>query len=144
LARLPLEGRAIMTMSPLNKQSGFTLLELLVALVILMVGMMALLSAAGNAISMNMDNILRDEAVQIADAKMRVVKSNTAATYSLPFQNLSITSTQTSKLRSKTTPYTITLSSSSTGGNSNLLQVLVAWKYKNIAKQHEFSTLKTY
>jgi type IV pilus assembly protein PilV len=131
-------------MSPLNKQSGFTLLELLVALVILMVGMMALLSAAGNAISMNMDNILRDEAVQVADAKMRVVKSNNAATYSLPFQNLSITSTQTSKLRSKVTPYTITLSSSTTGGNSNLLQVLVSWTYKNSTKQHELNTLKTY
>jgi len=131
-------------MLQLNNKTGFTLLELLVALVILMVGMMSLLSAATNAISLNLDNILRDEAVQIADAKMRVVKSNKSATFSLPFQNLSITTIQTSKLRSKATPYTVTLSSSTTGGNSNLLQVLVKWNYKNNAKQHELSTLKTY
>lgn len=133
-----------MIMLPSNKRRGFTLLEILVALVILMIGMMALLSAATNAISLNLDNILRDEAVQIADAKMRQVKSNTAATYSLPFQNLSVTTIQTSKLRAKSTPYTVSLTSASTGGNSNLLRVLVSWNYKNRAKQHELSTLKTY
>lgn len=131
-------------MLPSNKRCGFTLLEILVALVILMIGMMALLSAATNAISLNLDNVLRDEAVQIADAKMRQVKSNTAATYSLPFQNLSVTTIQTSKLRAKSTPYTVSLTSASTGGNSNLLRVQVSWNYKNRAKQHELSTLKTY
>jgi hypothetical protein len=109
-----------------------------------MVGMMALLSAATNAISLNLDNILRDEAVQVADAKMRVVKGNKAATFASPFNNISTTSHETSKLRAKSTLYTITLSSSSTGGNSNLLQVLVSWNFKNKAKQHELSTLKTY
>jgi len=131
-------------MLPSNNRRGFTLLEILVALVILMIGMMALLSAATNTISLNLDNVLRDEAVQIADAKMRQVKSNTAATYSLPFQNLSVTTVQTSKLRAKSTPYTVSLTSASTGGNSNLLRVLVSWNYKNRAKQHELSTLKTY
>lgn len=133
-----------MIMLPSNKISGFTLLEILVALVILMVGMMALLSAATNAISLNLDNVLRDEAVQIADAKMRQVKSNKAATFALPFQTLSVTTVQTSKLRAKSTPYTVSLSSTSTGGNSNLLSVLVSWNYKNNVKQHELSTLKTY
>lgn len=131
-------------MLPSNNRRGFTLLEILVALVILMIGMMALLSAATNTISLNLDNILRDEAVQIADAKMRQVKSNTAATFSLPFQNLSVTTVQTSKLRAKSTPYTVSLTSASTGGNSNLLRVQVSWNYKNRAKQHELSTLKTY
>ena len=129
---------------PLNKRSGFTLLEVLVALIILMVGMMALLSAATSAISLNLDNILRDEATQLADAKMRVVKSNKSATFSAPFQNISVTTIRMSKLRSKSTPYTITLSSSSTGGNSNVLNVVVSWNIKNIAKQLELSTLKAY
>ena len=131
-------------MLPSNNRRGFTLLEILVALVILMIGMMALLSAATNTISLNLDNVLRDEAVQIADAKMRQVKSNTAATFSLPFQNLSVTTIQTSKLRAKSTPYTVSLTSASTGGNSNLLHVQVSWNYKNRTKQHELSTLKTY
>jgi len=111
---------------------------------ILTVGMMALLSAATNAISLNLDNILRDEAVQIADGKMRVVKANKAATSAAPFQNLSITSTQSSKVRPKAPPYTVTLSSTATGGSSNQLRVLVTWVYKNKTKQHEMSTLKAY
>lgn len=133
-----------MKMLPPDNRSGFTLLEVLVALVIIMLGMMALLSAATNAINLNLENILRDEAVQVADARMRVVKSNKAATFASPFQNLSITSTQTSKLRSKSVPYAITLSSSPTGGNANLLQVDVSWNFKNQTKHHEFSSFKTY
>lgn len=131
-------------MSTYNNKSGFTLLEILVALVILMIGMMALLSAATNAISLNMDNVFRDEAVQVADVKMRVVKGNKAATLASPFQGLSTTSHQASKLRSKTVPYTVTLTSSSTGGDSNLLTVSVSWVYKNKTKTHEMATLKTY
>ena len=105
-----LEKRAKVPTFPSNNRAGFTLLEILIALIILMVGMMALLSAATNAVILNLDNLLRDEAVQCADAKMREVKGNKAATLSLPFQNLSVTSTRISKLRSKSVPYTITLS----------------------------------
>lgn len=133
-----------MKISKLNKQDGFTLLEVLVAFLILMFGMMALLSATTIAIDLNLDNIMKDEAVQIADEKMRVVKANKAATFSAPFQNVSTTTTQLSKLRGKSTLYTATLSSSSTGGSSNLLTVLISWKFKGLNKRHEFSTLKTY
>lgn len=134
-----------MIMLPLNKRSGFTLLEVMIALIILMVGMMALLSAATNAIGLNLDNLLRDEAVQLADSKMRQVKGNKAATSAaIPFQNMSVTTVRMSRLRSKSLPYTITLSSSLAGENSSLLHVLVSWNYKGITKQHEFSTLKTY
>jgi len=131
-------------MLPSIDRSGFTLLELMVALIILMVGMMAVISAATNAISLNLDNLLRDEAMQIADEKMRVVKANKSATYALPFQNLSVVSMQTSKLRSKTLPYTITLSASSAGGNSNLVHVVVSWTTRSTQKQQEFMSLVTY
>ncbi len=131
-------------MLPSNNRSGFTLLEVLVAILIIMAGMMALLSAATTAISLNLDNMLRDEAVQVSDSRMRVVKGNQAATLSLPFQNLSIVSTRMSKLRSKSTPYTVTLSSSPTGGNANILRVSVSWNYKSKTKRHELITLKTY
>lgn len=120
------------------------MLEVMVAFVILTFGMMALLSATNTAIELNLDSILKDEAVQIADDKMRVVKANKAASFSAPFKNLSTTTTQISKLRGKNNVYTTTLSSSSTGGNSNLLTVLVSWQFKGRQKRHEFATLKTY
>lgn len=128
----------------LSNREGFTLLEVMVAFTILMFGMMALLSATTTAIDLNFDNLLKDEAVQIADEKMRVVKSNRAATFSVPFQGLSTVTTQNSRLRGKAVTYTTKLSSSTTGGSSNLLTVLVAWKFKGVAKQHEFVTMKTY
>jgi len=130
-------------MSPLNRQDGFTLLEVMVAFVILTFGMMALLSATTTAIELNFDNVLRDEAVQLADEKMRIVKANKAATFSVPFQNLSTTTTQSSKLRGKGVNYTTTLSSTTVGGG-NLLTVLVSWQFKGRPKMHEFATLKTY
>lgn len=131
-------------MLPLSRQEGFTLLEVMVAFVILTFGMMALLSATNTAFELNLDNMLKDEAVQIADDRMRVVKANNSATFLAPFQNLSTTTKQSSKLRGKSNVYTTTLSSSSTGGGSNLLTVLVSWQFKGRQKRHEFSTLKTY
>jgi len=115
----------------------------MVAVVILMFGMMALLSATTSAIQLNLDSVLRDEAVQIADEKMRVVKANKAATFAAPFQSISTTTTQVSKLRGKSTVYTTTLTSSTAGGG-NLLSVLVSWQFKGRDKKHEFATLKTY
>lgn len=120
------------------------MIEVMVAFVILIFGMMALLSATTTAIELNFDNMLKDEAVQIADEKMRVVKANKSATFSAPFQNISTTTARKSKLRGKGNVYTTTLSASSTGGSANLLTVLVSWKYKGRDKRHEFSTLKTY
>lgn len=116
----------------------------MVAFVILMVGMMALLSATTTAVELNFDNMLKDEAVQIADERMRVLKANKAATFSSPFLNVSTTVTRKSKLRGKGTDYTATFTSSTAGGNSKLLTVLVSWQFKGLDKRHEFSTLKTY
>jgi len=109
-----------------------------------MFGMMALLSATTTAIELNLDNMLKDEAVQIADERMRVVKANKSATFAAPFENLSTVTTQKSKLRGKGNLYTTTLSAASTGGEANLLTVLVSWQFKGRNKRHEFSTLKTY
>lgn len=128
-----------------SNNKGFSLIELVVAIVILMVGMMALLSAAGSAISLNLDNILRDEAVQVADSRLREVKANRSATFALPFNNISTTVTRSSKLRSKNMRYVVSLSSAATGGdNSNLITVNVAWLYKGTTKQHELRTFITY
>jgi len=111
---------------------------------ILLVGMMALLSAATISIDRNLDNIVRDEAVQVADHRMRDVKTNTQATFAAPFQNLSNPSHVYSKLRGKNFQYTTNLVALPTGANSNVLTVQVSWSLKGSAKQLEFTTLKTY
>jgi type IV pilus assembly protein PilV len=120
---------------------GFSLIEVVVALAILMVGMMALLATAGSVVSYNLDNMLRDEAVQIADSRLREVKANRSATFASPFTNISTSITRKSKLRSKSLSYGVTLSAAATGGdNSNLITVNVTWPYQNKTKQHELKT----
>ena len=58
-----------MDRASLNNQ-GFTLIEFLVAVVILMVGMLGLLQAVNVSINSNMQNQLRNEALLVADLEM--------------------------------------------------------------------------
>jgi prepilin-type N-terminal cleavage/methylation domain-containing protein len=60
----------------LNKK-GFTLVEVLVAFVILLFVSLAMMQTALVSINSNMTNILRDEAVGIADTRMRDLRSTT-------------------------------------------------------------------
>lgn len=53
----------------LNKR-GFTLLEFLAAMVIMMVGLLGLLTAVNVALNHNLQNQLRNEAIQVADSVM--------------------------------------------------------------------------
>lgn len=54
---------------------GFTLIEILVAMFILLVGMLALLNSAAVIIENNLINVLRDEAVRIAEQRMGELKN---------------------------------------------------------------------
>lgn len=83
----------------LNKKSrGFTLIEVLISMIILVVLLLGLLGAMAKAIDLNTRNYLRDEAVKIAQEKLEeyrnigfdnVVSGN--STLSVPFRNNSYT-----------------------------------------------------
>lgn len=53
-----------------SNNSGFTLIEFLVAIVILMVGLLGLLQAVNVSLNHSMQNQLRNEAVNVADSRM--------------------------------------------------------------------------
>jgi prepilin-type N-terminal cleavage/methylation domain-containing protein len=59
----------------LSSNRGFTLIEMLIALVIILLGLLGLLNAAFLSIDNNLKNLLRDEAVRIAEQQMNVLKS---------------------------------------------------------------------
>jgi prepilin-type N-terminal cleavage/methylation domain-containing protein len=50
-----------------NNRKGFTLVEMMIAMVIIMVGLLGLVQAALLTIDSNMKNLLRDEAVRISE-----------------------------------------------------------------------------
>ena len=53
-----------------SSSSGFTLVEVMVSIVILMIGLMGLLQALNLSIEHNMRNMLRNEGLSVADAEM--------------------------------------------------------------------------
>jgi type IV pilus assembly protein PilV len=100
-----------MNRASLNNE-GFTLIEFLVAIVILMVGMLGLLQAVNVALNSNMQNQLRNEALLVADHSMatELAKGFDAVStfdhYTCehrrnPFKNFSVARTGTDFLNSK-------------------------------------------
>lgn len=121
----------------LHTEKGFTLIEFLVAIVILMIGMLGLLEAVNVAMRQNTGNKMRNDAVVLADQVMSaqrvrsfdsVVASNTSQTVSAgaAFVNYSVIN-ETSDL----------------SGTSKIVTVSVSWRERGVKKQHSLSTVIT-
>jgi prepilin-type N-terminal cleavage/methylation domain-containing protein len=63
-----------------TNNKGFSLIELLIAMMIIMISMLALATATGNFIRVNLENEMRNTATRIAN-------QTTEALYSLPFND---------------------------------------------------------
>lgn len=58
-----------------NNRSGFTLIEFCVAVLIMMVGLLGLLQAVNMATQHNLGNLLRNEAISVADELATMIKT---------------------------------------------------------------------
>jgi len=121
------------------KVSGFTLIEVMMAMLILSIGLMALMQALGYSISHNFSNKLRIDAVMIADRSMmhdRVkpfssitsVNTTTQVPFALGFVNYSVIEK-------------VTKIGSSSPATSKKIQFTVTWRDKNVRKQHSLTTI---
>ena len=118
---------------------AFTLLEVLVAMVITLVGLLGLLQAIMVASESNSKNILRDESVQVADSWMNWLKAK-------PFDIVSTNyaaKTVVSRVRGGNLRYSVNLSSAALGDNSRRLTANVVWTYKNTPSQTELISLRS-
>lgn len=120
-----------------RNEQGFTLIEFLVSIVILMVGLLGLLQAVNVAIQQNMNTQLRNEATMLADERMSLelgktfdlVSTATTSTVNVQrtvlkgFKNFSVTRTGTDLTNSKQVNFTI------------------SWKHRNTRYVHETSTV---
>lgn len=63
-----------------SNSKGFTLVEVMVSLVVLLVVFLGMMQGALVSIDFNMNNILRDEAIQVAEMRLNEAKSADFAT----------------------------------------------------------------
>lgn len=129
----------------LSSNRGFTLVEMLVAMVIILVALLGLVQATLLSIEHNLKNLLRDEAVRLAEEQMNVLKS-------LPINDVSYNPPSSSGLKATTNQavhsiagnpvvryfgtfpgnYAIylTINNLTSDNSRKSIQVTVGWNYK--------------
>jgi len=124
----------------LLNNKGMTLIEIMIALVILLISSLALMQTASLGITMNVQNVLRDEAVNVAEIEMNDLRSR-------PFDNIASAATTTvvsRNFRGFTVDYTVTptvTDINASSQQSKQISVSVAWSYRNKDYKHEITTL---
>jgi prepilin-type N-terminal cleavage/methylation domain-containing protein len=117
---------------------GFTLVEVMIALVVVLVVFLALMQTALVGIDSNMINILRDEAVSIAEMRMNEARN-------LPFDSLTVGATETPvprNLRNITNfQYTVTRTIANLGTNNRQVTITVSWNWKGNPYNHTITTI---
>jgi type IV pilus assembly protein PilV len=123
----------------LHDEHGFTLLEFLVAIVIMMVGLLGLLEVVNVGIRENMGNKLRNDAIMLADQVMANQRVR-------PFANISTTAGKSQTINAGAGSVSYTVSKTVTkyaGTNSANVIVNISWLARGKQKQHSLSTVIT-
>jgi len=117
---------------PVNiDQKGFTLVEFLVAIVILTVGLLGLLQSVNVSIQNNLTSELRREASVIADEE--ITKDLAKGSSQIGFDAISTTTKSYPVQRKVLTGFrnfSVTKIGSSVSANSKQVDVQVVWRYK--------------
>lgn len=122
----------------MQNNSGFTLVELLVAMVIMLVGLLGLLQSVNIAMEYNLKNQMRNEVVRVAQDAMNDMRSRAFNSVS------SKTTTVASSLRNINRTYSVKRNVLFTGtSSSRKYQVDVRWKYKNVSTTHSVMSVRS-
>jgi len=122
-----------------GKEAGFTLIEVMMAMLVMTIGLMALMQALGYSISRNFSNKLRIDAVMIADRAMMHDRVKPFATissvntiekvpFALGFVNYSVLAK-------------VTKIGSSAPRTVKNIHYTVTWRDKTVRKQHSLTTV---
>jgi type IV pilus assembly protein PilV len=130
-----MEGHVMRTIALADKR-GFSQIELLISLVLLLLVFLALAQTALVSIDSNMTNILRDEAVSIAEMRVNEVRN-------VPFDNLvASNNTVTRNFRNITNfQYNVSCVVTPLGSNNKQIDITVTWNWKGNPYTHAITTI---
>lgn len=120
----------------LRNNKGFSLIEVMVAILIILVGLLGLLQAVNVAMEHNLKNQQREEVVRVAEDFMNGMRSQ-------PFDATFVAVTSvTSRLRNRTARYTVNRTVGVMPTGSKQYQVDVRWTYKGNTATHSIVTVR--
>ena len=125
---------AIPRRSPCSR--GFTLIEMLMALLILTVGLLGLLQSVGVAYEHNVRTRLRDEAVAIAEEQLSEMRRDPTIDTFPAF------STAIRPISGASKAFRVSRAVEPIGESSRKLTVTVRWSFKNMTTSHEIYTIR--
>ena len=134
-------------MNALLNKKGFTLIELMIAMSIILIMFLSLLATSLLSSTTNMQNIIRDEAIQIAE--MKLIELGNIAFDNLPGEAGVDTFAQNPDLQRTIRNFNVDFISTIAVTNHPLvnplarqINVTINWMYKGNAYTHAVSTIK--
>lgn len=125
-----------MPQTVLKDKKGMTLVEVVIALLVLLIVFLALMQTALVGIDANMLNVLRDEAVNIAEEQMSEARNT-------PFDSLAAGTADVTRNLRNIPSFTYTASRTVTSLSTDTSQVVItiAWDWKETPYTHTISTI---
>ena len=125
-----------------SDRKGFTLIELIVAMMVMTIGLMAMLDGIGNYMKLNLDNSMRSEAMRIAEATIETLRnSRFSDLQNQTVSDVPATGTVSRAFRNVTVNYTVQWSRQNISSSSVAIRVNVTWSYRNINHRHDAATI---
>ena len=126
-----------MAQSVRRSDTGMTLIEVMIAMMIMMIVSLALMRTALVGMQVNMENSLRDEASSVIDQNMNGFLNT-------PFDSLVSQTTTTTVVRSirrTQVTYTVTNTVTNLGVENKQISVSAAWTYKGRPQTYNVTTI---
>jgi type IV pilus assembly protein PilV len=119
----------------MRNNAGFTLIEFMIATLILMVGLLGMLNGVIIAAQRNQETTLRNEAIALADDQMMIQRSKNFANI------VSVPKAATPRMiRGVQKSYSSAVTVTTPTANSCQISVLVTWNFRGTPKSHQISS----
>ncbi|GLI35734.1 type IV pilus modification PilV family protein [Desulforhabdus amnigena] len=122
---------------------GFTLIEVLVAMVILLLGLMGSLFGVMTALNYNLGNLLRNEAMTIAQERMENIRNINSATLDVAIDTMPTSETVQRQVRKAMRPFQVTTDVVPKDKGKDLYHVsaTVQWTFRSKTHSYNLNTV---